>query len=135
MSRQNLELVQSIYATGCWDSGGDPHAALVYLDEEFEFINPPNAVLSAPRRGHDGFIAAMQNPMDAFDLVRHEPLAFHDGGDHVLVDIMAHIQGGRSGIELHRPEWHVWTLRGGKAVRVMWLEDHAQARRLAGLDR
>jgi ketosteroid isomerase-like protein len=134
VSRQNVEIVRRIYATGCWDSGGDPLAALAYLDEEFEFVNPPHAVLSAPRYGHDGFVAAMKNPIEAFDSWRHEPLSFHDGGDRVLVDIMLRTHGQRSGIDYQRPEWHVWTLRDGKAVRVAWLEDQALARELAGLD-
>jgi hypothetical protein len=51
----------------------------------------------------------------------------------VLVDIMLSTRGELSGIEFKRPEWHVWTLRHGKAIRVAWLEDEAEARALAGL--
>jgi ketosteroid isomerase-like protein len=134
MSQENVKVVRGIYATGCWDSGGDPLAALRFLDEAFVFVNPSHAVLSAPRYGHDGFVAAMRNPVEAFDSWCHEPLAFHDGGEHVLVDIMLSTRGGLSGIEFQRPEWHVWTLRDEKATRVAWLEDRAEARRLARLD-
>ena len=79
-------------------------------------------------------IAAIQNPIEAFDYWRHEPLAYHDGGDRVLVDISLRTHGQGSGIELERPEWHVWTIERGKAARVAWLEDKAEARTLAGLD-
>jgi hypothetical protein len=61
MSQENVEVVR-IYATGCWDSGGDPVAALEYLHKDFEFVNPPHAVLPSPRYGHQGFVAAMENP-------------------------------------------------------------------------
>jgi ketosteroid isomerase-like protein len=133
MSEDNVAIVRRIYATGCWDSGGDPVAALEYLHEDFEFVNPPHAVLSSPRHGHEGFVAAMENPSEAFDSWRHQPLAFHDCSDRVLVDIMLSTRGQGSGIEFQRPEWHVWTLRDGKAARVAWLEDEAEARHLAGV--
>jgi ketosteroid isomerase-like protein len=133
MSQANVEVVRSIYSTGCWNSDGDPLAALAYLDEAFVFVNPSHAVLSAPRHGHEGFVAAMRNPVEAFDFWCHEPLAYHDGGDRVLVDIMLSTRGDFSGIEFQRPEWHVWTLQEGKATQVAWLEDRAEARRLAGL--
>ena len=131
MSRENVELVRRIYATGCWYSGSDPATALEYLHEDFEFVNPPHAVLSSPRYGHEGFVAAMVNPGEAFDSWHHEPLAFHDHGDRVLVDIMLSTRGQESGIEFQRPEWHVWTLREGKAASVAWLEDEAAAHDLA----
>jgi ketosteroid isomerase-like protein len=133
MSDNCVALVRRIYETGCWDSGGDPGAALEYLDEAFQFINPSHAVLSSPRYGHQGFLDAMRNPREAFEFWRHEPLSFHGGGDHVLVDIMVSTRGELSEIEFKRPEWHVWTLRHGKAIRVAWLEDEAEARALAGL--
>jgi ketosteroid isomerase-like protein len=91
-------------------------------------------VLSAPRYGHEGFIAAMRSPIEAFAVWRREPLEFHDAGERVLVEIMLRTRGQRSGIDFARPEWHVWTLRDGKAVRVAWLEDEVRARELAGID-
>jgi hypothetical protein len=37
-------------------------------------------------------------------------------------------------LSLSRPEWHVWAIRDGKAVRVEWFEEQAVAVRFAGLD-
>lgn len=133
MSRENVELVRKIYATGCWDSGRDPAPAFRFLDPGIEFVNPQDAAMPGTRHGHEGFAVAMQSARDALEYFSHEPLAFLDAGDHVVVDIMLHARGRASQLELSRPEWHVWTLRGGKAVRVEWFKDGDAARRFAGL--
>ncbi|MBA2764292.1 MAG: nuclear transport factor 2 family protein [Thermoleophilaceae bacterium] len=123
-----MEIVRSIYATGCWDSGGDPAQALRYLDDDFEFRNPPYAVLSAPRYGHDGFIEAMVNLSEAFDSWHHEPLELTDlGKERVLVQVRFQAHGERSELTLSKPEWHLWRLRSGKATRVQWFTDRTDA--------
>jgi ketosteroid isomerase-like protein len=50
-----------------------------------------------------------------------------------MVDIMLHARGRMSGLSLSRPEWHVWTVRNGKAVRVEWFKREDAALRFAGL--
>jgi ketosteroid isomerase-like protein len=131
--QHNVELVRSIYATGCWDIGVDPTPALTYLSEEFEFVNDPEAAMPGTRHGREGFAIAMQSADDALEYFRHEPLAYTALGEHVLVDIMLHARGRSSQVALSRPEWHVWTLRDGKADRVQWFKDEAAARAYAGL--
>jgi ketosteroid isomerase-like protein len=134
MSEENVETVRAIYETGCWDSGSDPAAAFRFLDPSIEFVNPKDAVVPGTRHGHEGFAIAMQSADDAFESFSHEPLAYQDAGEHVLVDIMFHARGGTSQIALSRPEWHVWTLRDGKAIRVEWFKDREEALRYAGLE-
>jgi ketosteroid isomerase-like protein len=131
--QDNVELVRAIYASGCWDIGVDPTPALVYISEDFEFVNDPEAAMPGTRHGHEGFAIAMQSADDALGYFRHEPLAYAAHGEHVLVDIMLHARGRSSQVALSRPEWHVWTLRGGSAVRVQWFKNEAMARAYAGL--
>jgi ketosteroid isomerase-like protein len=118
--QQNVDVVRSIYATGCWDIGVDAAPALAYISKDFEFVNDPEAAMPGTRHGHEGFAMAMQSADDALEYFRHEPLAYRACGEHVLVDIMLHARGRVGQVALSRPEWHVWTVRGGKAVRVQW---------------
>jgi ketosteroid isomerase-like protein len=133
MGPDNVEAVRSIYASGCWNSDGDPAAALDFLDPAFEFVNPVDAAMPGTRHGHEGFVLAMHSAVDALEFFRHEPLDFRHAGDHVVVDIMLHARGRMSGLELSRPEWHVWTMRAGKAVRVEWFKERNAALQFAGL--
>ncbi len=133
MSKENVEVVRQIYATGCWDSGNDPAPAFPFLDPDIEFVNPEDAAMPGTRHGHQGFAMAMQSALDALEFFSHEPLAFDDAGDHVVVEIMLHARGRTSQLELSRPEWHVWTLRNGKAMRVEWFKDRDAALQFAGV--
>jgi ketosteroid isomerase-like protein len=119
----DVEVVRRIYASGCWDSAGDPHAADELLGEEVEFVNPADAVAPGTRRGRAGFAAAMANPGEAFEWWAHEPLSFRDRGPQVLVEVIARVRGRATGIEMSHHEWHVWTVRDGVAVRVEWFKD------------
>lgn len=130
---ENLDLVRSIYATRCWDIGVDATPALQYISEDFEFVNDPEAAMPGTRHGHEGFASAMQSANDVLEVFRHEPLAYTACGERVLVDIMLHARGRASQVPLSRPEWHVWTVRDGKAVRVQWFKDRAAARAYADL--
>jgi hypothetical protein len=129
-----VEIVRRIYATGCWDSDGDPTAAFPFLDQGFEFVNPEDAAMAGVRHGHEGFAIAMQSAADALDFFSHEPLRFRGNGEYVLVDIMLHARGRSSQLALSRPEWHVWTLHNGRAGRVEWFKDRDAALRFTDLD-
>jgi ketosteroid isomerase-like protein len=133
VSSRNVEIVRGIYSSGAWDSEGDPTLALDFIDTEFEFVNPVDAVVPGTRQGHEGFLLAMQSAVDALEHFSHEPIRFADAGEKVMVDIMLHARGRMSGLSLSRPEWHVWTIRNEKAVRVEWFKQEDAALRFAGL--
>ena len=73
----------------------------------------------------------MQSAVDALEFFSDEPLSFRDTGEPVVVEIMLHARGRSSQLSLSRPEWHVWTLRNGKAVRVEWFKERDAALRFA----
>lgn len=60
MSSHNVEVARRIYSSGAWDSEGDPTLALDFIDPEFVFVNPVDAVVPGTRHGHEGFLLAMQ---------------------------------------------------------------------------
>jgi ketosteroid isomerase-like protein len=134
MARDNVEFVRGIYATGAWDSDGDARAALPYLVEDFEYVNPAHAVVAGRRHGHDGFVAAMEGMRDAFSSWRHDLLAFEPAGERVLVSLRFLNVARHTGIEFARMEWHVWLVREGRAASVAWFHDEDDARREAGIE-
>jgi hypothetical protein len=125
----NIEVVRQIYATGCWESDGDPTLALPLLDDEFEFHNPDYAVVPGVRHGHEGFATAMRTPLDAFERYSLRPLRFNAvGGDRVIAHCHVTAHGRISEIDVEHSEWHVWTLRDGCASRVTWYRSLDEAR-------
>ncbi len=67
--------------------------------------------------GHDGFVRATQETLEAFEDYRIDGEEFIDAGEDVVV--LVHISGrGRgSGIPVDMRLVHVWTVLGGKGVR------------------
>jgi uncharacterized protein len=133
MGKENVALVERIYDSGVWDSEKDPHVVLQWLAEDFEFVNPPHAVVPGVRRGHEGILAAVKSLDEGFESWRNDPVAFQEAGDRVLVQTKFTCVGAQSGIEFEQDEWHVWTLRDGVVQRLAWFHDPAAAREAAGL--
>jgi hypothetical protein len=75
----------------------------------------------------------MQSATDARGHFSHELHHFAEAGDEVMVDIVLHARAQLSGLSLSRPEWGVWTIRAGTAVRVEWCRQKDAALRFAGL--
>ena len=124
----NIDVVRRIYATGCWESDGDPRLAFPLLDDTFEFHNPEYAVVPGMRRGHRGFATAMHNQLDAFERFSHRPISFEAvGDDRVIARCHVTALGRMSAIEVEHAEWHVWTVRDGRAYRVTWYRTRDEA--------
>jgi ketosteroid isomerase-like protein len=131
MGAAELELVRRAYEV--FDT--DLDALLGLCAREIEWVSPDDTVESGPRRGHDGVRKAYESTAEAFVEPVHECVGDLEDGieGRVLVPIVFHATGRGSGMELHKPEWHVWTVRDGKAVRFAWFNDEAPAREEAGL--
>ena len=123
-----IEVVRQIYATGCWDSEGDPSAAFPLLNETFEFHNPEYAVVPGVRRGHEGFALATRSPLDGFKRFSLRPLDFEAvSEDRVIVRCRFTARGRMSDVDVQHEEWHVWTVHGGRASRVTWYRTRHEA--------
>jgi hypothetical protein len=121
-------VVRQIYATGCWDSDGDPTAAFPLLEETFEFRNPEFAVVPGVRRGHEGFVAATRSPLDGFKRFRLRPVDLEPvGEDCVIARCEFTARGRMSHVDVQHAEWHVWTVRDGRASRVTWYRTRDEA--------
>jgi ketosteroid isomerase-like protein len=67
--------------------------------------------------GHEGFFENLGEMTDVFDDFRFEPLEIDESGERLLVTVRVTGRGKASGVEIDSRLFHLWTLRGSKAVR------------------
>ena len=100
------------------------------LDPAFEVHDhdsPDQDVL----KGHAGFLRWIDD-WDAMEWTL-EPEEFIDAGERVVVLARLSARGRASGVSLERHDGMVWTVRGGKAVRVDYFNNPTEALEAAGL--
>ena len=131
MNESNVEIVRELYR-GLEEEGGWPDAL---LDDDVEWVNPPDAVETGIRRGREAFHRATNSTAEAFDESQVEPQEWIDAGDQVVLLCDWVVRGRASGLERSQPQGHVWTLRDGKAVSFAWFNEHAAALKEAGIER
>jgi len=136
MSQENVEIVRRNYAAlveglerGDLERG-EFDAFFEWLDAEIDWRGPREFPdLAEPRVGHDGVREYAAVLFEAIEDYRMVPEEFIDaGGDQVLVFSREGGRGRGSGAEvMTQPTAHLWTLDGGKAVRMRsyWDRDHA----------
>jgi uncharacterized protein len=132
VSAENLDIVRDLYVA--WQSDEPGTAPLPFLDDDFEYVNPPYAVHPGTRRGRDGWSAAARNLSDSFESWMHVPGEMIDAGDRVVVMATFRACGRGSSVDLEKFEPHLWTLRDGKVIRFQWFNNRDEAMKAAGLD-
>src|SRR5687768_338270 len=132
MSRENVEIVRSVYALGLDPSVLD-RAFGEFLSEEIELRLPqiyPDAVVY---RGREGLLCWEQMIRETWGEWRVEPERFYDLGDQVLVLARIVAEGGTSGVRLDRKVAHLWSVRDGVVTTVEVYLDRAEAIEAVGL--
>jgi ketosteroid isomerase-like protein len=129
MAGENVELVRRAYHV--FDT--DLSALLELLDPRIEWVSPSDSIEPGARSGHDGVKHAYAATAAAWEHPTHTPEEFFDNGDRVLVEVTFRGHGRGSGMDADRPEFHVWTVRGGKAVRFEWFYQRPEALEATGL--
>jgi uncharacterized protein len=124
MSATNVDLVRRIYDALLRD---DLDAALEFMDERIEYVNPDYAVEAGRRYGHAGIRANVENMRISFDYWRFEPEEFLDAGEQVAVLGTFRARGRDSGIEIERRQSRLWTIRDGKVIRYQWFDGPDEA--------
>ena len=132
MSQENVEIVRrAVELIRPFDE--ETHGSRVgtnLLDEAFEVHDhdsPDLDVLS----GHAGFLRWIDD-WDAMEWTL-EPEEFIDAGERVVVLARLSAYGKGSGLSLERREGMVWTVRGGKAIRLDYYSGRTEALEAAGL--
>jgi len=116
----NVELVQTGYERF---ARGDLDGVLDLCDEGIEMIAfDPAPTSFHGRRGVEEFLGRL---FGSFDEFRLEPERYVEEGDRVLVLLRNHAKTGM--IEVDQPGGHLWTMRDGRALRMVVFGDQQQA--------
>jgi ketosteroid isomerase-like protein len=134
MSEENVERLRGLY--GEWAKGNlwalrdvaDP-------DIEWEWSEGLATLYGGPRiyRGLEQIEAGTREWLTAWDHYWMTADDFIEAGDQVVVLMRLHARAATTGGVFEQPTTAVWTLRDGRAVRVRYYEDQAEALEAAGL--
>ncbi len=132
MSKDNVEIVRALWEA--W-SRGDTEALFEFYDPEVEWDMTHSYVPDmGVFHGHDGIREFFREWRQFFAEYRAEAEQFIGADENVMVRVR---QGGRgrvSSVDVEMPPyWQVYRLREGRAVRVEFYRDEADALEAVGL--
>jgi ketosteroid isomerase-like protein len=134
MSQENVEALRRLY--GEW-AKGNLWALRDIADPNIEWEwSPKLASLSGgPRiyRGLDEIGAATLEFLAAWDRYWMTAEDFIEAGDKIVVLMRVHARAASTDSTLEQRSTAVWTLRNGRAMRVRYYDDRAEALKAAGL--
>ncbi len=120
MPAEHVELVRSGYEMF---ARGDLDGVLNLCDEEIELVAfDPAPTSFHGRTGVGDFLARL---FGSFDEFRLEPERFVEEDERVLVLLRNRARTGS--IEVDQPGGHLWTIRDGKAFRMVVYQDKDEA--------
>jgi ketosteroid isomerase-like protein len=127
MSQENLAALQRLYqrwAVGDWTDGSifDPHIVGVVPDP-----------MPRPYYGADALADYTRSFLEAWAIARVEATEFREIENSFVVWVHLVATGSSSGLELQNRVFHVWTFRGGKAIRFEVFLQEGDALEAAGL--
>jgi ketosteroid isomerase-like protein len=123
MSQENVEIVRRFLVVDDLDEAlADADPGIVW-----------NPVEEWSAQGHDAVRASTTRWKSEWDDYELIPEEFADMGDHVVVTVRFRARGRGSGIEVDARLYDVFTLRGGKIVRMDQFAEQSEALEAAGL--
>ncbi len=134
MSQRNVEIVRGIYDAV---ERRDAAAAFEVYDEaivwDFSATARGSFAMKPVSHGHEEVRQAWREYLSAFDRMDFDVLELQAVGDQVLATVRDVLAGRVSGVEVQALHYAVWTLAGGKAVRLRVFDDRSEALEAAGL--
>jgi ketosteroid isomerase-like protein len=135
MSEENVEIVRGVFDAA---ARHDTEAVLTAYDPnvEYDFSGGPLGSLIGDTlyRGHDGIRDWVRDRYEAWETIEDDCVELIDAGEHVITYVVTRARGRSSGVDTELRHYGVWTLRGGKIVRVAWFYGREDALRAAGLE-
>jgi ketosteroid isomerase-like protein len=125
MFREDVERLRGAYEA--FNEGGGVEAILERLGHEFQVRDRESSPDRETRYGREGIKQLFDSYMEAFDALRLEPDEFIDAGDQIVVSLRQRVRGKGSGAEVVGRIAHVWTMRGGAALRLRIFSDKERA--------
>jgi uncharacterized protein len=129
VSQENVKIVQALYEG--WLHGD---LGMELLDPEISVVESSTVPGAVEAHGIDAVRRYMEGFDKHWEAIRFEPEEYIDLGDHVVVVARLTGTGRRSGVEVSRTWAYVWTLRGGRALRMAAFDDRAEALDAVGLE-
>ncbi len=129
MSRENVEIVRSVYAA--WLRGD---IALDMLDPEISMVESATLPGAASAHGIDAVERYIRSFAKHWDEIRFEPQEYVDAGERVVVVARLVGRGKKSGVQVTRTWAYLWTLRGQKVLRMVGYADRAEALKAADVE-
>lgn len=124
MTQQNVEIVQRIFEG--W-ARGDFRAADEALDENVVFVMPPEFPDSGAYFGRDALAEYTKRFLEPWERIVIDAKEIQAVGDTVLAHVFQHGKGVTSGAEVSTSYFMLFTLRGGKIVRLENVMEEADA--------
>lgn len=125
-ARSPSQLVEALYSA---INERNYEAGFSLLADDFEWREPEQSLLGGAHHGPDQVRRALEAQLEVWDEFTIEPEEFHERGGRVAVPVRQRARGGASGVEVEIRIGHLWTVEGGKVVRleVFAARDDAQA--------
>jgi ketosteroid isomerase-like protein len=135
VSRENLEVVQALYAAAA-RRDADGVFSLYGPEVELDAAQMPLGGLigSEVRHGHDGVTSFFSDLHDAFDSLDYEVERLIAADDRVVSFATRRGRGKASGLEVGMSFAVVFTIRTGKVIRVVWFSSPDEALQAVGLE-
>ncbi len=130
MSQENVDFVRDGYARF---NAGERTAELWFWHPDAEYHASREDPDAAVHRGIDAIRKQFATWVEAYPDLKIEILEAESNGDVVFLWVRFIGHGAASGIPLEMELAHVYTLRDGKAARVVEYTDRKEARKAAGL--
>jgi ketosteroid isomerase-like protein len=136
MSEENVEIVRRAFDAV---ARRDTEAVLALYDPEVEWDSSRSPLTRVDGkswrvfRGHEGLRHYFRERMEAWETVGDDCEELIDAGDQVISVVTSRGRGRVSGIDVEARMARVWTIRGGKVIRVVWFETRAEALEAAGV--
>ncbi len=134
MSRENVELVRRIYDAVARRDGVTPFE--VYAEDiVWDMSNWRRGFLTSQPiyYGHEGVRQISREGLAAFAEIEFDVEELIDAGEQVLAADREREVGRASGVPVEATHIAVWTLAGGKVIRMQVFDDRHAAERAAGL--
>ena len=132
MSRENVEVVRRAHEA--FNRAG-VDALLEHFDSDAEYdITAGIGPYAGVYYGRAAIRTFLADYFDSWEYVRLEPQDFVEvDPDHVVFLLRMDMRGKGSGVDVEAKPTNVWTVRGGKTVRVAVYNDRAEALRAVRL--
>ena len=113
MSGQRVEAVKRYYELS---NAGDYAAAFEVFDDDVLIDFSRRLIEPGVVRGRSAAEGQAAKVREAWDSITVTPERFHDGGNHVVVELTSRGRGVHSGVETVARTAELWTFDGDKVV-------------------